>query len=261
MLKFRSQISLLMWVLALVTACAPKSHTPCGKDAEPDFESGVVFPGTEAPFIHLTIVDKDLSGGAIKGFFKGAGYGVLGCVRTAYYLCLYPPLLAVFAGTGAVVGTVAGAYTADSVVNTSVAPEGIEQLISNSGLRYKIVTAVFDKVVATENKKLNLAVDPRPDDLSSAKYGDSDVIIAIEPSECSLVGYNDIWGPFELSLTFRTTLWSTQDSDECSPSHYFECVSDKQTLIKWRENNYQLLEQTLEKCVNDISQQITAHYF
>ncbi len=46
MLKFRSQISLLMWVLALVTACAPKSHTPCGKDAEPDFESGVVFPAT-----------------------------------------------------------------------------------------------------------------------------------------------------------------------------------------------------------------------
>ena len=57
MLKFRSQISLLTWVLALVTACAPKSHTPCGKDAESDFESGVVFPGTEVPFVRLTIVD------------------------------------------------------------------------------------------------------------------------------------------------------------------------------------------------------------
>lgn len=241
-------ISVLIILIFQALSCAPAKKISYNNNAE----TYVFFQSSEESSISLMYTNTSHA----KGAAIGSVGGTLACFDVLSLYAIYPPILAICAGTGAVTGAVEGA----KVTHQADAPLGMIEHLQSSTMQNEIVTEVLKKSSTSPQKKVAFTIEPDKWSSSYHRQHPNNSFVEIGPNKIVFAGEKNLFGKFKLSVKTQTSAWLSGYEEEKRHIKNFDCTSNGHTLIEWAKNDYRHLKNAKEICIGSLSSQIKNYY-
>lgn len=241
-------ISVLIILIFQTLSCAPAKKISYNNNAETYF----FFQSREESSISLMYTNTSHAKGAAIGSVGGA----LACFDVLSLYAIYPPILAICAGTGAVTGAVKGA----KVTHQADAPLGMIEYLQSSTILNEVLTEVVKKSSSYLSKKVAFMVGADKWDPFHKKDQPNNSFVEVGPNKIVFLGGDRLYGEFKLSIRAQTKAWLSGYEDGMPHIKNFDCISDGHSLIEWGENDYSHLKNATSRCIDNLSLQIIKYY-
>lgn len=258
-------------VLNLLCGCINSHGDPTSANACVDPSTVAIAPANENPDVILrydgdegTIQLNAPAKGALKGtmygleFFGECAKGISGD-GAAFFL----PLCFLAVPTGTVIGGLTGIFSGDTeeTLTDGDPPPNIRNEIVATGINSQLASLLLERFEKNTNTSFVLGELDQKNYYFPKFNSELDVAMLVNLYSTDFIGDDDLWGDFQLIVRARSDLFVLDDGQSRVYSHeLFKCKGEKQTLIQWSADDSSELHQSLNKCLDNLANQIEDHY-